>query len=210
MDGIAVNVGWDGTYSFAATKESYEVVCNFGESLFTGGDICHWDLTKHRMGELMVKSHSSGHSGYIDYVGTCNDVTMVVKDHSPNTSDFNMQYRFTFSNGETFFIRINHEDSDGVYRIQSIKTGNTLFSKWTNKHDFTSEETAAITGEGIKFRVIILGNAAHVYLNDVKVCVYEFTKDVGDATATVTFRMNGNLNNDVYIAYEITNTDTLQ
>ena len=207
VNGQKVDVNWEGTYSFVAVEESYEVSCGFAAAVFTGGDTRYWDLFNHQVGELCVKSHTSGHSGWIDYTGTTNDVTTVVKNYNVSSKDFTMTYMFKFSNGETFNIRLHNTDDANIYRIQSMSS--TLFDAWKTRYTLSDAEKAKVTGDGIEFRVIVLNSTAYVYLDGVQVCEYAFTKDVSAETVTVTLRMDGNLNNDAYLTYKLANTTEL-
>ena len=205
VNGKAVTLAWDSTYTFTATEAAYTVSATFDKVVFTRNSNNSWNFTNQLQGMLQVNSHASGNSGWIDSAANTNDVTMVVKDHTPDAKNFSMIYHFTFSNGETFRLRLNHTDSDGVYRIQSMSSS-TLFAPWKSRYDFNTEQTAKIKGEGIAFRVIILGTTAYVYLDDVQVCTYDLTSTgngsgIADCTVKVALRMDGNLNTDASVTY---------
>ncbi len=213
LNGKTVALNWDSTCSFTATEASYTVSAIFDKVAFTRNSSNFWNLTKQLLGMLRVNSHASGNSGWIDSAENTNDVTTVVKDHTPDAKNFSMIYHFTFSNGETFRLRMNHTDSDGVYRIQSMSSS-TLFAAWKSRHDFTAEQTAKIKGDGIAFRVVILDTTAYVYLDDVQVCTYDLTSTgkgsgLADCTVKVALRMDGNLNTDVPVAYTLQETKEL-
>lgn len=213
VNGKAVILAWDSTYTFTATEGAYTVRAVFDKVAFTRNNDNSWNFTNQLQGMLQVNSHASGNSGWIDSVNNTNDVTVVVKDHTPDAKNFSMIYHFTFSNGETFRLRLNHTDSDGVYRIQSMSSS-TLFAAWKSHYDFTAEQTAKIKGDGIAFRVIILGTTAYVYLDDVQVCSYDLTSTgkgsgLADCTVKVALRMDGNLNTDVPITYILKETTEL-
>lgn len=213
VNGKTVKLSWDGTYTFTATEGAYTVKAVFDKVAFTRNNDNSWNLTNQLQGMLQVNSHASGNSGWIDSAANTNDVTMVVKDYTPDAKNFSMIYHFTFSNGETFRLRLNHTDSDGVYRIQSMSSS-TLFAAWKSRHNFTAEQTAKIKGEGIAFRVIILGTTAYVYLDDVQVCSYDLTSTgkgsgLAGCTVKVALRMDGNLNTDAPVSYILKETTQL-
>lgn len=213
VDGEAVTLNWNGTYSFTTAQMDHTVTAVFDKVAFTRNGTNSWNFTNQLQGMLRVNSHASGHSGWIDSVANTNDVTVAVKDHTPDAKNFSMIYHFTFSNGETFRLRLNHTDSDGVYRIQSMSSS-TLFAAWKSRHDFTPEQTAKIKGDGIAFRVVIIDTTAYVYLDDVQVCSYDLTSTgkgsgLADCTVKVALRMDGNLNTNTEVTYILKQTDTL-
>lgn len=213
VNGKTVTLDWDSTYTFTVTEGTYTVKASFDKVAFTRNSNNSWNLTNQLQGMLQVNSHASGNSGWIDSAANTNDVTMVVKDYTPDAKNFSMIYHFTFSNGETFRLRLNHTDSDGVYRIQSMSSS-TLFAAWKSRHNFTAEQTAKIKGEGIAFRVIILGTTAYVYLDDVQVCSYDLTSTgkgsgLAGCTVKVALRMDGNLNTDAPVSYILKETTQL-
>ena len=213
VGGKAVTLNWDGSYTFTVTEAAYTVKATYDKVAFTRNSSNSWNLTNQLQGMLQVNAHASGNSGWIDSAENTNDVTMAVKDYTPDAKNFSMIYHFTFSNGETFRLRLNHTDSDGVYRIQSMSSS-SLFAAWKNRHDFTAEQTAKIKGDGIAFRVIILDTTAYVYLDDVQVCSYDLTSTgkgsgLADCTVKVALRMDGNLNTDVPVTYILRETTQL-
>ena len=209
VDGTPVELDWDGTYSFKATKNRYNISASFAPGIFTEDGDTAWELINQNKGQLQLQSHSSGHSGYIASTDVVNDVYTVVKDLTPDAGDFSMIYSFVFSNGEKFILRLNHTDDDGKYRIQSM-SGSTLVEPWKNAYTLSDAETDKVQGDGIQFRVTIRGTTAHVILDGTEVCTYDLSKviatgvDSGIASeqSTVAIRMDGNLNQDLVVPFQ--------
>ena len=208
VDGMPVVLDWDGTYSFETTKNRYDISASFAPGVFADNSESAWNLTNQNKGLLMMHSHDSGNSGFVSAIGVTNDVSTVVKDLTPEAKDFSMIYNFTFSNGETFKLRLNHTDDDGKYRIQSM-SGSTLFAAWKNAYTLSAAETAKVQGDGIQFQVVIRGTTAYVCLDGTEICTYDLSKVVASGqpsgiqneTVSVAIRMDGNLNQDVVIPF---------
>ena len=147
--------------------------------------------------------------------GVVNDVTTTVQDRTPDAKDFSMIYKFTFSNGETFVVRLNHTDNDGKYRIQSM-SGSTLFAPWKNAYTLTAAQEAKVRGEGIALRVVVRETTAYVYLDGQEVCTYDLSKvvatgkpsGIADADASVAIRMDGNLNQTLVVPFALADSKT--
>ena len=215
LDGQPVSLDWDGTYSFVASKNRYEIIGTFAEGFFEENKTSSWNLINQNKGLLQMTSHASGNSGILQASGIINDVTTTVQDLTPNAKDFSMIYNFTFSNGEKFNVRLNHTDNDGKYRIQSM-SGSTLFEPWKNAYTLTASQEAKVQGEGIAFRVVIRGTVAYVYLDGQEVCTYDLSKvvatgkpsGIADADASVAIRMDGNLNQTLTVPFALADSKT--
>ena len=213
VDGMPVKLNWDGTYSFVAEKNIYNISGVFEQGILAENSESAWNLVNQNQGVLLMESHESGNSGMISATGVTNKVYTVVKDLTPDAKDFSMIYNFAFSNGEKFVVRLNHTDDDGKYRIQSM-SGSTVVAPWKNAYTLTDAEAAKVEGDGIKFQVTIKGTTAYVQLDDADVCTYDLSKVVAtgnpsgieSATVSASIRMDGNLGQDVELPFGMADT----
>ena len=171
-----------------------------------------WDISSQHQG-IVRKNGVAGNTTWLESAINCNDVTTKARDLSPNTNDYSMIYIFRFSNGEQFRVRLNHTDSDGKYRIQSM-AGSTVFDAWRSHYTLTDQQAAKVKGQGISYRVLISGTTAHVFLDGTEVCTYDLSKVVATgrpsgiekATVKIALRLDGNLNKTTEIPFKLAST----
>ena len=171
-----------------------------------------WDISSQHQG-IVRKTGVAGNTTWLESVINCNDVTTTARDLSPNTGDYSMIYIFRFSNGEQFRVRLNHTDTDGKYRIQSM-AGSTVFDAWRNHYTLTDQQAAKVMGKGISYRVLVSGTTAHVFLDGEEVCTYDLSKVVATgkpsgiekATVKIALRLDGNLNKTTEIPFKLAST----
>ena len=216
INGEKIDPKWDGTYSFKASENVYIVTGAFAPGAFAENTESAWNVLKQNQNRLYMNSHASGDSGWLQTRMNANDISTTIKDASPAAKDFSMIYHFDFSNGETLRLRLHHTDADGKYRIQ-VMDGSTLSAQWKSHHTLTDAEEAKVKGDGIKFRTVIDGTNAVVYLDDAQVCTIDLSKvistgnasGVGEATVRIKIRMDGNLKKSVEIPYKLVDTSKL-
>lgn len=173
-----------------------------------------WDISDQYNGTI-TKHPAPGKDTWLDGKLVINDVTTVVKDQNPDAKDYSMVYIFKFSNGESFRLRLNHTDNDGKFRVQSFY-GSTLTPAWKNYYTLTDAQAQKALTDGVAYRVWISGTTAYVYIDGTQVCTIDLSTNINtgslsgieNATATVSFRMDGNTNGDTVIPFEmIMNTE---
>ena len=216
INGVNVEPNWDGTYSFIAAENRYEVTAEFKPGKFAENANSAWELLKQNCGILKMNSHDSGNSGWLEAAVDGNDIDVLIRDASPDAKDFSMIYHFTFSNGETLRLRLNHTDSDGKYRVQ-VMSGSTVSAAWKNHHTLNDAQAAKIANKGINFRVVTKGGNALVYIDEIKVATLDLTKvvstgepsSIADSGVRVKIRVDGNLGQEMEIPFELLDTSKL-
>ena len=212
INGEKLDPNWDGSYSFKATENIYIVTGNFAPGKFRENKESSWNVLKQNQNLLYISSHASGDSGWLHTEVDADDIYTTVKDHSPAAKNFSMIYHFDFSNGETLRLGLNHTDDDGRYRIQ-VMDHSTVAEQWKSHYTLTAAEEEKVKGDGIKFRTLIEGTSAIVYLDDNQVCSIDLSKvistgnasGVEDARIRVAIRMDGNLNKAMEIPFKLMN-----
>ena len=172
-----------------------------------------WDVTSQDKG-IVYKTGVAGVDTWLDAAITANDITTVARDLDPAANNYSMIYIFKFSNGEEFRVRLNHTDSDGKYRIQSM-SGSTVFDAWKNRYTLTDEQAQKVQEGGIAFRVWIYGTTAYVYLDGQEVCTYDLSvvvatgqpSGIENAEVVVHLRMDGNIGKTVEVPFTLVQTD---
>ena len=210
IDGTPVMPDWDGTYSFTADKNVYNITGSFDSGVLTENSEGTWNLFKQNMGVLLMESHGSGNSGWLEATIDANDISAFIRDAAPEEKNFSMIYHFAFSNGETLRLRLNHTDNDDKYRVQ-VMSGSTLSAAWTNHYTLTDAQQARVEGDGLNFRVVIQGTNAVVFLDDTAVCTLDLSKVVatGDpsgienAAVRVKLLVEGNLTEEMEIPFTL-------
>ena len=214
INGEKVAPNWDGTYTFKAEAHRYIVSGTFATGKFAESD--NWNLFNQNQGTLKMNSHATGNSGWLNAIVDGNDISTFVRDASADAKDFSMIYHFTFSNGETLRLRLNHTDGDGKYRVQ-IMDNTTLADDWTNPYTLTDAQAAKVAGEGIFFRVAAMGGNALVYIDGQKVATIDISKkfatgepsNVADSGVRIKLRVDGNLGQEMEIPFELWDTSKL-
>lgn len=168
-----------------------------------------WDITSQHQG-FIIKNGVAGKYTVLPGAIIANSITTTAVDLSPDTNDYSMIYILKFSNGEQFWVRLHHTDKDGQYRIQTM-SGSTVFASWKSLYTLTEEETAKILGEGISFRVRVVGATAYIYLDGQEVSTCDLStvvatgapSGVEKATVTVSLRLDGNIGMDTKIPFQL-------
>ncbi len=170
-----------------------------------------WDISDQYHGTI-TKHPAPGKDTWLDGKLLCNDVTTVCKDMTPENKDYSMVYIFKFSNGESLRLRLNHTDNDGKFRIQSF-WNSTLTPVWKNYYTLTDQQAQKALTDGVEYRVWVSGTTAYVYIDGAQVCTIDLSTNINtgapsgieNATATISFRLDGNTNGDTVIPFKIEN-----
>ena len=213
VNGKKIDPDWDGTYRFEATENRYTVVGSFDTGMFQENKDGSWNLFKQNQELLKLNSHNSGNSGWLEAIVDGNDIETLIQDADPNAKNFSMIYSFTFANGETLVLRLNHTDSDGAYRVQ-VTSGSTVSEAWKNHYTLTNAQASKIADQGIKFRVVTKDGKALVYIDGAQVATLDLSKvvstgepsNVADSGVRVKIRMDGNLGQEMEIPYTLVDT----
>ena len=172
-----------------------------------------WDVEKQQEG-FVRKTGVKGVDTWLDAAIIANDITTTARDLTPEANDYSMIYIFKFSNGEQFRVRLNHTDTDGKYRIQSM-SGSTVYAAWQNRYTLTDEQAQKVQGDGIEYRVLVHGTTAYVYLDGQQVCTYDLStvvatgepSGIDKATVQLSVRMDGNYDHTVDVPFKLVQTD---
>lgn len=207
-----VTLGWDGTYSFKAEETSYSITGNFSKGVFIKKNNSEYNLVNQNVGKLQVPN-SDGDSDWIDSANDqYRDVTLTVRDQTPDAKNFRAAVHLKFTNGKIFRVSLtNAKDAkDGAYVIQTMGANNIDgIGNWKVHYDLSDQEDSKILSEaGIEFRVTIIESTAQIYLDGVNVCGFDLSAgDIADKTAAVTLRFYGNKGKDVEIPYILRGTE---
>lgn len=151
-----------GTFTFAAETGNYTVDAKFAEKIFQDAE--NWDLTSQYDGVVTLKKGENGRT-LRTYASKYRDVAVTVKDFQEGT--FKAELHFVFGEGREFQIRLHNEGTNGQYRVQKMAT--TLSSGWKNLYTLSEAEAAALTNEGVRFRVVMAGTKALAYINGTQI-----------------------------------------
>ena len=216
VDGEEVELEADGTYTFKATKDSYEITGTFAESRFQTTN--SWNVQGQYFGKLFAPSTLTGGTGWAISAGDYKEISAVAKDYLGGNSTFSMVECFSFENGEWVSIRLTDIDHEnGAYVLQS--QGDSLYG-WTEHYALSEKEVKKVQGDGIEFKMIRVGTTIELYLDENKVATLDLTQDLYDestkkyvtsesgiTTGTAVnkgqIRMYGNTGYDVVVPYTL-------
>ena len=207
VNGKAVTLNWNGTYTFTATEKTYKAEGTFVERVFN--DSAEWNLLKQNEGVISLPATHDGDSGYVDFYKQYEDIdlTLTIRDYIGNYAELRTVAKFTFENGETAAFSVTC--GDNTYMIQSM--GDSLYG-WRGHYVLTEEQVAAFQSkDGIDFRILRNGTEVLLFLDDtlVKVCDLSMNKageDTGitaDMAANLSLRQYGNVGYTVQIPFTV-------
>ena len=209
VNGEPVMVDWDGAYSFKATQNIYDITGSFAAGPFTAARNSSWNLINQNKGLLRLEKHASGDSGMLNANVPADDVSMTIRDLTPEAKNFSLYYHFMLSNTEQFHVGLNH-GADGQYRIESL-SGSTICQPGQSLYTLSKAQADKLQSDGITFRVAIVGSQAQVRLDGEEVCSFDLSKLVATgepsgveaAEKTVAIGMKGNWNQTLVVPFTL-------
>lgn len=222
VDGTPVELEADGTYTFKATKASYEIAGTFAESRFD--DASDWNVQGQYFGAVAVSS-CDGDTGWLKSTGNFTEISAIAKDYAGGNSTFAFVENLSFSNGDWISIRLTDiGQENGHYILQSMK--DSLYG-WTEHYmlDETKDADliAKLKGEGLEFKLVRHETMVNIVLGGRVVHTLDLTIDQWDekteklitpeesgieATTTIKdggFRIYGNSEYDIKIPFTMLN-----
>ena len=152
-----------------------------------------WDLSNQHNGIITILNKNTDGSTVITTANTYKEVSVMVKDHTPDKKDLSMQVTFLFDDGKIYQVRLDTTSGVDKYRFQNMGAANNLGGiGWPSHYWFTAEQIAKIKSEGVKFTVKLVDGNAELYLDDVKVATVSLGAEYAGKTAQVKLCMNGN------------------
>ncbi|MBR5570036.1 MAG: PEGA domain-containing protein [Oscillospiraceae bacterium] len=197
-DGQTVDIGAvspeGGQYSFVAQKGNYTVQAVFAAKV-------QWTLTDGIGGGAYSVEEGKDYVTLSTTESIYREASVIVKDHDPSfnasgNGNFQMQIRFVFANGKQYQVRLHNTDKDGKYKIQSMG-GTNCITGWKWLKDLSAAQTQALqTGDGVQFRVVLVGANAELYLDGEKIATVDLSSGgiKGNSLAQIRFVMYGNTN----------------
>lgn len=208
VDGSAVDIAANGTYTFKATKTSYDVEAVFDKAIFRPNG--NYEVGGQFFGAVALTNDETVLAGFLNTEkDTYRDVTITAK--RADQSDYCMITAFEFTNGEKFVVRLNLEGNAKTIQIMPTD-GNTFKDNWKDVNLYTLSEAQAqkVNGEGIDYRVAIIGEKAYFFLDGFLATTYDLSMNVkGEPTnlanvgARIGIRMDGNKKTEVGIPFKL-------
>ena len=152
-----------------------------------------WDLSNQYDGIITILNKATDGSTVISTANTYKEVSVMVKDYTPDKKDLSMQVTFLFDDGKLYQVRLDTTSGVDKYRFQNMGDANNLGgSGWPTLYSFTAEQIAKIKSEGVKFTVRLVDSNAELYLDDVHMATVSLGAEYAGKTAQVKLCMNGN------------------
>ena len=158
IDGEPLMLDWRSkTYSFTATKETYDITGSFVRSInHTASDWSRWDDYNQGHNVLTTYYPNDGDSWWMTFNGDYQSVTVGVKNALPLADvldKFMVVLKVTMDNGRVFSFRV-FADKNGSYAynragIQNEGDASADWSHWTGLSNLNN----VISGEGANFKV---------------------------------------------------------
>ena len=192
VGGEEVELEADGTYTFKATKESYEITGTFVASQFATNT--NWNVQGQFYGNLLIPANTNDNTGWLNVSGNYSEICTIAQDLTSTANDYAMVMKLEFSNGAWVGIRLTDVDENGVWRLQSMN--DTPF-KWACHYTLTDEESEKVTGEGLEFKMVRNGTILELYLGGNLVKELDLTSNSSGITDSMEvtgagFRVYGN------------------
>ncbi|MBQ2923751.1 MAG: hypothetical protein IJE60_11810 [Tyzzerella sp.] len=220
VDGEPVSLEADGTYTFKATKASYEIAGTFAEVIFS--TVNSWNVSGQFFGHILAPSTLSNGTGWGKTTGNLTEISAVVKDYTGGTGTFGFVENLSFakiksSGNDWVSIRLTDIDrTKGDYALVSM---NDSLYGYKVHYNLNEEEEAKVIGEGIEFKMVRVGTSLNLYLDGKQVATLDLTQDIcisganyyetsidSEITATTEitdggFRLYGNAGYDMVVPY---------
>ncbi len=208
VDGNAVDIAANGTYTFKATKTSYDVEAVFDKAIFQPNG--NYEVGGQFFGAVALTNNETAFAGFLNTEkDTYRDLTVTAR--RVVSGDYCMITAFEFTNGEKFVVRLNLEGNAKTIQIMPTD-GNTFKDNWKDVNLYTLSEAQAqkVNGEGIDYRVAIIGEKAYFFLDGFLATTYDLSMNVkGEPTnlanvgARIGIRMDGNKKTEVGIPFKL-------
>ncbi len=170
-----------------------------------------WDLSKQNQGVITAVGGSANNGKFTNWLETFfdnyRDIAVVAKDVK-NNGEYSLIYKFEFNNGTVFYARIQNSEKEQI--VQVMGQGNSFTEKWERVCKLSTSQIEKLTTDGIEFRVAIIDETAHFYLDGIEVGTRDLSKTsdgkaskIKNETATISVRMDGNVGETVSMAYKL-------
>ena len=197
VDGAAVTLNADGTYSFTATKLSYTVEGIFREKLFV--DNAKWDLSQQNLGTIVadgvektqgVATLLGGGSNAVAFRDqyTDMDITVTAKEYdTTGKKPGRIDVLFEFANGKNVsFGATCTKPAEKTCWVQTlgISTNHIPATRINGLYNLSAAEAEKyLSGDGIALRLIRKGTNVYVFLEGNAVAVFDLTQNNSGVTA---------------------------
>ena len=190
-----VNAG-NGIYTFVAQEgvHSYTIHAEYAQTIFGSKDAKNtWDLSNQDKGSITLVSKGSEDAFVKTTANTYREAAITVRDVMQD-GNFQMQIRFYFTNGTKYQVRLYYKADANQYEIQTMDG----IINWLWIKNLSAEQTAKLKGEGVEFRVKLVGTKVELYVDDVLMAHANAARhDLSSAidettTAQIQFHMVGN------------------
>jgi hypothetical protein len=180
INGKVLKLDWKtNTYSFVATEKVYNITGSFEPSLnAVAKDAGRWDTANQAHGILNTYYPVNDDAWWMEIKGNYTSLSVKTKNYLPtaDTQDGNgkvgfcVALRATMDNGKTYAFRIYNDK--GTYAYSRSGASGSV-AGWGNWKKLDDAAVAAITGEGVAFKLVRTGaNTLTLYINGVVVDTY--------------------------------------
>jgi hypothetical protein len=110
------------------------------------------------------------------------DTELASAGNTANHTEQRMGIRIIFANGKEWYVNVLYQD--GAYRLQYATLGNSLFEKWPTRYSLmTSQIKNLQSADGVKLKVVRIGNIFKIYLGGLQVWQEKLGEEYADMTA---------------------------
>ncbi|MEE1327579.1 MAG: hypothetical protein UHS47_03435, partial [Oscillospiraceae bacterium] len=180
INGKALKLDWKtNTYSFVATEKVYNITGSFEPSLnAVAKDAGRWDTANQAHGILNTYYPVNDDAWWMEIKGNYTSLSVKAKNYLPtaDTQDgngkvgYSIALRATMDNGKTYAFRIYNDKGTYAYSRSGASGSVAGWGSWKKLDDAA---VAAITGEGVAFKLVRTGaNTLTLYINGVVVDTY--------------------------------------
>ena len=195
INGAEVTLSGD-SYSFTATKPSYEVQATFQAmpSLFASNyDAALWDLSGQHDGYVTVIGGGGATAQPLQFAGEYEniDLTINARDYADASSASRTDVEFVFDNGQTVTF--------GIAEGNKLQTRAGTLLSWKTPYDLNAAEKAQLVidtneiaagnEDGLDLRIIRYGTTMYLFIENKQVAICDLTKcanSAGDKPSGIT------------------------
>lgn len=152
-----------------------------------------WDLSNQDNGSITLVQKGSEDAFVKTTANTYREAAITVRD-AVQDGNFQMQIRFYFTNGTKYQVRLYYKADANQYEIQTMDG----IINWLWIKNLSTEQTAKLKGEGVEFRVKLVGTKVELYVDDVLMAHANAARHdlsgaiTANTTAQIQFHMVGN------------------